>query len=143
MKVRELGHAVIKVSNRERSEAFYGGVLGMKLAARHETMPMTFYTLGNHHDLALIEVGEEGPAKSDPKAPGLYHLAFCVGDTLDELREVRDELEAAGSRSTQRSTTRSPGRCTSTIPMATASSCTSTAPTCGRPTLRPSRRASR
>ena len=43
MKVRELGHAVIKVSNRERSEAFYGGVLGMKLAARHETMPMTFY----------------------------------------------------------------------------------------------------
>ena len=96
MKVRELGHAVIKVSNRERSEAFYGGVLGMKLAARHETMPMTFYTLGNHHDLALIEVGEEGPAKADPKAPGLYHLAFCVGDTLDELREVRDELEAAG-----------------------------------------------
>ena len=95
MQVRELGHAVIKVRNRERAEAFYGGVLGMQLAARHETMPMTFYTLGNHHDLALIEVGEGGP-DADPKAPGLYHLAFCVGDTLDELRAVRDELEAAG-----------------------------------------------
>ena len=95
MRVRELGHAVIKVRDRERSEAFYGGVLGMQLAARHEQMPMTFYTLGNHHDLALLEVGVDGP-DADPKAPGLYHLAFCIGDTLDELRAARDELEAAG-----------------------------------------------
>ena len=95
MRVRELGHAVIKVRDRERSEAFYGGVLGMKLAARHEQMPMTFYTLGNHHDLALLEVGADGP-DADPKAPGLYHLAFCIGETLDELRAARDELEAAG-----------------------------------------------
>ena len=36
MQVRELGHAVIKVRNRERAETFYGGVLGMQLAARHE-----------------------------------------------------------------------------------------------------------
>ena len=97
MRVRELGHAVIKVRDRERSEAFYGGVLGMKLAARHEQMPMTFYTLGNHHDLALLEVGADGP-DADPKAPGLYHLAFCIGETLDELRAARDELEAAGVR---------------------------------------------
>ena len=95
MKVRELGHAVIKVRDRDRSEAFYGGVLGMKLAARHETMPMTFYTLGNHHDLALLEVGDEAP-DADRNAPGLFHLAFCVGQTLDELRAVRAELEAAG-----------------------------------------------
>ena len=95
MRVRELGHAVIKVRDRERSEAFYGGVLGMQLAARHEQMPMTFYTLGNHHDLALLEVGADGP-DADPKAPGLYHLAFCIGETLDELRAARDELEAAG-----------------------------------------------
>jgi len=58
MQVRELGHAVIKVRNRERAEAFYGGGLGMQLAARHETMPMTFYTLGNHHDLALLEAAD-------------------------------------------------------------------------------------
>ena len=96
MQVRELGHAVIKVRNRERSEQFYGEVLGMKLAARHEQMPMTFYTLGNHHDLALLEVGEDGPETADPKAPGLYHLAFCIGDTLEELKAARDELEAAG-----------------------------------------------
>ena len=95
MKVRELGHAVIKVRDRDRSEAFYGGVLGMKLAARHETMPMTFYTLGNHHDLALLEVGDEAP-DADRNAPGLFHLAFCVGQTLDDLRAVRAELEAAG-----------------------------------------------
>ncbi len=96
MKVRELGHAVIKVRNSERWEQFYGDILGMKLAARHEQMPMTFYTLGNHHDRALLEVGEDGPETADPKAPGLYHLAFCIGDKLDELRQARDELEAAG-----------------------------------------------
>ena len=96
MKVRELGHAVIKVRDRARSEHFYGEVLGMELAARHDQMPMTFYTLGNHHDLALLEVGPDGPETADPQAPGLYHLAFCIGDSLDELREARDELEAAG-----------------------------------------------
>lgn len=95
MKVRELGHAVIKVRDRERAEAFYGDVLGMELAARHPTMPMTFYTLGNHHDLALLEVGADAP-EANRRSTGLYHLAFCVGDTLDELRAVRDELEAAG-----------------------------------------------
>ena len=63
-------------------------VLGMEVAARHPTMPMTFYTLGNHHDLALLEVGDDAP-QADRKSTGLYHLAFCVGDTLDELRAVR------------------------------------------------------
>ncbi len=95
MKVRELGHAVIKVRDMASAEAFYGDLLGMELAARHDSMPMTFYTLGNHHDLALLEVDADGP-DAVPNAPGLYHLAFCIGDNLDQLRDARDELEAAG-----------------------------------------------
>lgn len=95
MKVRELGHAVIKVRDMASAEAFYGDLLGMELAARHDSMPMTFYTLGNHHDLALLEVDADGP-DAVPNAPGLYHLAFCIGDSLDQLRDARDELEAAG-----------------------------------------------
>ena len=31
-----------------------------------------------------------------PSAVGLYHLAFKVGDSLDELRAVKAELEASG-----------------------------------------------
>jgi catechol 2,3-dioxygenase len=95
MRVQALGHAVIKVRDLRRAEEFYCGVLGMTLAARHPTMPMTFITLGNHHDLALLEVGADAP-EAPRKAPGLFHLAFKVGDSVDELRQVKAELEQAG-----------------------------------------------
>jgi catechol 2,3-dioxygenase-like lactoylglutathione lyase family enzyme len=92
MKVQALGHAVLKVRNLERSEQFYNGVLGIPIAARHETMPMTFFTLGNHHDLAILAVGDDAP-DAPRNAPGLYHIALKVGDSLDELREVKQHLE--------------------------------------------------
>ncbi len=97
MKVQRLGHAVLRVRNLERGEAFYHGVLGIPIAARHATAPMTFFTLGNHHDLALLAVGEDAP-DAPANSPGLYHLAFKVGDSLEELRQVKAELEAAGVR---------------------------------------------
>lgn len=95
MKVQALGHAVLKVRSLERAEGFYNGVLGIPIAARHETMPMTFFTLGNHHDLAVLAVGDDAP-DAPRNAPGLYHVALKVGDTLDELREVKQHLENAG-----------------------------------------------
>ena len=95
MKVHALGHAVIKVRNLDRAEQFYNGVLGMPIAARHETMPMTFFTLGNHHDLAILAVGDDAP-DAPRNSPGLYHIALKVGETLDELREVKGHLEQSG-----------------------------------------------
>ena len=95
MQVQALGHAVLKVRSLERAEQFYSGVLGMPIAARHQTMPMTFFTLGNHHDLAILAVGEDAP-DAPRNAPGLYHIALKVGDTLDELREVKGHLERNG-----------------------------------------------
>ena len=95
MKVQALGHAVLNVRNLERSEQFYNGVLGIPIAARHERLRMTFFTLGNHHDLAIRAVGDDAP---DPprNAPGLYHLAFKVGDTIEDLRAAKERLEEAG-----------------------------------------------
>ena len=95
MKVQALGHAVLKVRNQERAEQFYNGVLGIPIAARHETMPMTFFTLGNHHDLAILAVGDDAP-DAPQNAPGLYHIALKVGDSLEELREVKEHLERSG-----------------------------------------------
>ena len=97
MKVQALGHAVLKVRNQERAEQFYNGILGLPIAARHETMPMTFFSLGNHHDLAIVATGDDAP-DAPRNAPGLFHIAFKVGDSLEELREARDRLEAAGVR---------------------------------------------
>ncbi len=95
IKVEKLGHVVLKVRERKKAEDFYEGVLGLQVAARMDEPPMTFFTLGNHHDLAIIEVGALGPnAAAD--SPGLFHAAFKVGNSTDELREAKEHLEAAG-----------------------------------------------
>ena len=46
-------------------------------------------------DFALVAVGPDGP-DAPANAPGLFHVAFKVGTSLDELRAVKAELEAAG-----------------------------------------------
>jgi catechol 2,3-dioxygenase len=61
VKVQQLGHVVLKVRERERSERFYTEVLGLQIAARRDTPPMTFFTLGNHHDFAIVAVGAYAP----------------------------------------------------------------------------------
>ncbi len=95
MPVRSLGHAVLNVRSLDRAEEFYHSVLGLPIATRSDEFKMTFFTLGNHHDLAVREVGEDAPAPN-PKGVGLYHLAFCVGDSLDELRTMKERLEERG-----------------------------------------------
>jgi catechol-2,3-dioxygenase len=95
MKVQALGHVVIKVRNRELAERFYSGLLGIRIAARMTEPPMTFFSLGNHHDFAITVVGDDAPSAPE-RAPGLFHVAFKVGNTLDELREAKVRLKAAG-----------------------------------------------
>ncbi|HVB92371.1 MAG TPA: VOC family protein [Acidimicrobiales bacterium] len=93
MKIEQLGHVVLKVRDRGRAEDFYHGALGLPIAARGKRI--TFFTLGNHHDFAVGEVGSDAP-DTPVDAPGLGHVAFKVGDSLDQLRSVKAELEAAG-----------------------------------------------
>jgi catechol 2,3-dioxygenase len=97
VKVESLGHVVLKVADLERSEKFYNGVLGMPVCARFDEqgMKMTFFSLGNHHDLAIAEVSGQDRAGGD-QAVGLHHLAFCIGTSLDQLVEAKAQLEAAG-----------------------------------------------
>lgn len=97
MKIGSLGHVVLKVTDLERAEQFYTGTLGMSVCARFDEqgMKMTFFSLGNHHDLALMEVSGEDAAGGD-QAIGLHHVAFCLGNSLDRLVEAKEQLEAAG-----------------------------------------------
>lgn len=89
----KLGHAVLKVRSLAVSVPFYRDVLGLREVARYRNA-MVFFSCGeNHHDLALLEVGADSP-DSPEHATGLYHLAFKVGDRLDELRVFRDHLLA-------------------------------------------------
>jgi catechol 2,3-dioxygenase len=96
MLVQALGHVVLKVRDLQRSETFYSGVLGLPIISRiSNPLHMTFFTLGNHHDFALMKVDEHAPSP-DKDATGLAHVAFKIGDSTDEFRSVKTELDAAG-----------------------------------------------
>ena len=95
MQIESLGHVVIKVRDVARSEAFYNGVLGLPIVARSTRGPMTFFSLGNHHDFAIVALGEDATGPTD-KTVGLAHVAFKIGDSLDNLREAKRHLDASG-----------------------------------------------
>lgn len=95
MKITALGHVVLKVRNLERSVQFYHDILGMKEVARYRGA-MVFFSFGsNHHDLALLQLGDQAP-QPGPTDIGLYHVAFKVGDSLDDLRACKAHLEKHG-----------------------------------------------
>ena len=97
MKIESLGHVVLKVTDLGRAEAFYTGVLGLPACARldQDGFRMTFFTLGNHHDFAIMEVSD-GKDSQDDKRAGLHHVAFNIGTTLDDLRDAKKKLDSAG-----------------------------------------------
>jgi catechol 2,3-dioxygenase len=97
MKINTLGHVVLKVTNLVRSEEFYSGLLGLPACARYgqDGYKMTFFSLGNHHDFAIMEVSG-GDYGQDENRVGLHHVAFNIGTTLDDLREAKTKLDSAG-----------------------------------------------
>ncbi|MFI5623605.1 VOC family protein [Nocardioides sp. NPDC051685] len=92
-----LNHAVLFVSDLERSIAFYESAFGMTVMAREPRANAAFLRLresGNHHDLGLFGVGAQPPR---PRGSlGLYHLAWQV-DTIDELEQARMTLAELGA----------------------------------------------
>ncbi len=92
MKIRELGHVVLYVSNLERSADFYRDTLGFREIVR-EMGVAAFSSERTHHELLLIEVGREPRQKG--MEPGLYHIGFKVGDSTEELKAAYRELKAA------------------------------------------------
>ena len=99
IKVRNVGHVVLKVRDAERAARFYRDVLGLKEVARGDFgRPMVFFSTGdNHHDVAVLEVGADAPLPQAGEV-GLYHVALRIGTSLDELRAAKAHLEAHGFR---------------------------------------------
>jgi catechol 2,3-dioxygenase len=94
VKIESLGHVVIKVRDLKVAEQFYNQVLGISIQSRSEAEQMIFFTLGQHHDFAVIAIGAEA-APPNPDAVGTHHIAFKVGG-IDDLREAKARLEAVG-----------------------------------------------
>jgi catechol-2,3-dioxygenase len=93
-----LNHAVLFVSDLERSLAFWTGAFGMTIVVREPRADAAFLRLqrsGNHHDLGLFGLGAGLPPRTRGTV-GLYHLAWQV-DTIDELEQARMTLAEYGA----------------------------------------------
>lgn len=91
----KLGHAVLRVTDLQRSVRFYTSVLGFRVSDVYpDTMMkggMVFLRCNtDHHCLALV-----GGAQSGSRTQELHHLAFEV-PTLDEVVRAREHLERHG-----------------------------------------------
>lgn len=92
MKGPTLGHVHLRVSNLERAEEFYTGVLGLKVSERVGESYVFLSAGTKHHDLALQSADPQAPAPL-PGSLGLYHIAFEVPD-LPGLAQVYQALLA-------------------------------------------------
>ena len=93
-----INHAVLFVSDLERSLRFWTEAFGMGIVAREPRANAAFLRLprsGNHHDLGLFGIGAGAPPRARGTV-GLYHLAWQV-DTIDELEQARTTLAELGA----------------------------------------------
>lgn len=96
MKAHYLGHVVFYVKDLQRALGFYRDLLGFQEVGRTFNGAAAALTSGRtHHELLLIQVGD-APRPPTGHRLGLYHIGIKVGDSLDELRAAKRELEAAG-----------------------------------------------
>jgi catechol 2,3-dioxygenase len=96
-----IGHVHLKVSDLERSMAFYVGILGFEVMQRWGTSAAFLSSGDYHHHIGLNtweSLGGPGPA---PGTTGLYHLAIlypdraALGDALRRLRDAAIPLDGA------------------------------------------------
>jgi catechol-2,3-dioxygenase len=90
--ITRLNHAVLYVSDLDRSVDFYRRAFGLEEIARERGMMAFMRAAGssNHHDLGLMSVGAGAPAPPHG-AIGLYHLAWEV-ETIDDLASLAQKL---------------------------------------------------
>ncbi len=98
MAVHRLNHAVLYVSDVERSVAFYRDALGFRTVV---SSPGAAFLQApdstNDHDLGLFELGAAArPSEAGRTTVGLYHLAWEV-DTLAELERIAGVLTEHGA----------------------------------------------
>ncbi|MGO8863895.1 MAG: VOC family protein [Acidimicrobiales bacterium] len=101
MTVRELGHLVLYVRDVRRSAEFYRDVLGWR-----QVMPepggdpvgaAAFSSGRTHHELLLIEVGDDATPIPRGRRVGMYHFGLNVGEDDDDLRAMLATLTKAGA----------------------------------------------
>jgi catechol 2,3-dioxygenase len=91
----DIGHVHLKVSDLERSLAFYCGVLGFELTQRYGSDAAFMSAGGYHHHIGLNTWESQGGSPPPPGTTGLYHFAIRY-PTRAALADALHRLNAAG-----------------------------------------------
>jgi len=95
--VRELGHVSLFVRDLPAARGFYRDVLGLAETGTAKDGRIVFFSAGrHHHDVSCELARATGPGPQPKGVPGLYHVAFDVGASLDALAAARRWVEAHG-----------------------------------------------
>jgi catechol 2,3-dioxygenase len=97
IRIRELGHVSLFVRDLAATRHFYRDILGLQETGTGKNGRIVFFSAGvHHHDLSCELARAEGPGPQPKGVPGLYHIAFDVGASLDDLAAARRWVEAHG-----------------------------------------------
>jgi catechol-2,3-dioxygenase len=97
MRLKEIGHVLLRVLDLERSKRFYSEVLGFQVLEEDPEHGGTFMALpGQSHAIDLFPVKDAQAARTQtPGVRGLGHIAFRV-ESEDALREAYATLRDHG-----------------------------------------------
>lgn len=89
-----IGHVHLKVSDLERSIAFYRDVVGLEVMQQYGPQAAFLSAGGYHHHLGLNTWDSLGGPRPPRNAVGLYHTAFLFPDRPALARAVKRVVEA-------------------------------------------------
>lgn len=89
-----IGHVHLKVTDLDRSIAFYRDVIGLEVMQTFGTQAAFLSAGGYHHHIGLNTWHSQGGPRPDPRAPGLYHTAFVYPDRTALAQALKTALEA-------------------------------------------------
>jgi catechol 2,3-dioxygenase len=97
MRLKEIGHVLLRVLDLERSKKFYSEVLGFRVLEEDPGHGGTFMALpGQSHSIDLFQVKDADMARRQtPGVRGLGHIAFRV-DSEAALTEAYAALREHG-----------------------------------------------
>ena len=90
-----IGHVHLKVSDLDRSVAFYRDVMGFDVMQRYGPQAAFLSAGGYHHHIGLNTWESAGAAPGPRRAPGLYHVAFLYPDR-PALAQALERVMKAG-----------------------------------------------
>lgn len=78
-----IGHVHLKVSDLEKSLAFYQGLLGFQVMQRYGTQAAFISAGGYHHHIGLNTWYSKNGSPPPPRSTGLFHTAILYPERRD------------------------------------------------------------